>query len=362
MFFGLGIYYAALSVVRRRMADGMYALFILGNLLFNGCDLLLFSDLFGLHWIYLASAPILLSNGAYIAFVMALLEIRRDTHPLLYRGGLAVLSLLGLFVLLAALWPNWSLELARYGVGAFLCYGLSAGIVRALQGNIPARLYLVAIAVFFVLGSAAITLTQLAGIYTLYIEHVGLLAVAVEVILLALVLAYQFGQVHREREHALQHLEHSKRLARTDALTGLANRYALDIDLGGLSETGSLTFIDLDNLKYYNDHFGHERGDELLRSFAQHLAVELDEGARLYRVGGDEFAIISADGDVAWIERAVENTVAQMQASHFDLAGASAGSAQVRESSSLTELKRIADLRMYDAKRRHKQADLFQEA
>lgn len=68
VFLGLGIYYAALALARRRMAEGMYAAFILGNILFNGSALLVFPQLFGLHWIYLVSFPILFSNCAYIAF------------------------------------------------------------------------------------------------------------------------------------------------------------------------------------------------------------------------------------------------------------------------------------------------------
>src|SRR5690606_14537853 len=85
IFVGLGIYYAALALVRKRAAEGMYALFILGNLLFNGSALLVFSELFGLQWIYLVSVPILFSNFAYIIFVMALLEIRKKSHPRLHR-------------------------------------------------------------------------------------------------------------------------------------------------------------------------------------------------------------------------------------------------------------------------------------
>ncbi len=362
IFLGLGIYYAALSLARKRTAEGMYALFILGNLLFNGAALLVFPDLFGLRWIYLVSVPILLSNCAYIAFVMALLEIRRDNHPALYRAALAIFSVLGLFILAAALWPSWSLELARYGVGLFLVYGLTSGILRARQGSIPARLYLVAIGIFFMLGTAAISLSQLAGIYTLYVEHVGLLAVAVEVILLALVLAYQFGQVHQEREFALKNLERTDRIAKTDALTGLANRFALDLELVGLPKHGSLTYLDLDNLKYYNDHFGHERGDDLLRSFAQKLAALLGSRAKIYRVGGDEFAVACPDGNIEHIEQTIVDAIAHIQTSGFEFAGVSAGSAHVWESTGLAELKRIADLRMYDTKRKRKQSGSFRGA
>jgi diguanylate cyclase (GGDEF)-like protein len=334
----------------------MYALFILGNILFFSAALLVLPEFLGVHQIYLASVPILLSNCAYIAFVMALLEIRRDRNPALYRAGAVVLAGLGIFIAVAALQPHWSLELARYGVGLFLAYGLTAGVMRARQGNISARLYLVAIAAFFVLGAVAISQTQLVGVYTVYIEHVGLFAVSVEVILLALVLSYQFAQLHREKEHVEKRLAHSNRLAYTDALTGLPNRFALDIELDRLPPNGSLTFIDVDHLKYYNDQFGHARGDELLRLFSQRLAGLLGNRAKLYRIGGDEFAIACDSGDLEWIDRMLADTVAIVRAAGFEFAGASAGSAHTHECSSMAELKHTADVRMYEHKRNRKLA------
>ena len=131
----LGVYYAALAAARRRLAEGMYALFILGNLLFFGTAQLVFPQLFGVDAIYLVSAPILFSNAAYIVFVMALLDVRRQNHPQLFRWGIAALGVLAGFAVIAAIAPAWSLELARYGVGVFLTYGLIAGSVRTSQGD-----------------------------------------------------------------------------------------------------------------------------------------------------------------------------------------------------------------------------------
>lgn len=358
IFLGLGIYYSALAIVRRRRAEGMYALFILGNFLFNGSALLVFPELLDMHWIYLVSLPILFSNIAYVLFVMALLEIDKASQPMLHKAGRAILAVLGVFLVLALVQPHWSLELDRYGVGLFLTYGLTAGIVRARQGSISARLYLVAIAVFFTLGAVAITQVQLSGIYTLYIEHVGLLAVAVEVILLALVLSYQFAQLHREKEQALERMELSNRIAHTDALTGLANRYALDIELERMPPGATLTFLDLDGLKYYNDQFGHARGDDLLRSFASHLDRFVGDQGRLFRIGGDEFAITMPGSDLKKIETLLWDTMACLHTAGFDLAGVSAGTAFVHEAQNRSELKHLADTRMYENKRKRKQAEL----
>ncbi len=349
VFLGLGFYYAALAMVRRRMAERMYALFILGNLLWNGMCLLVLPDLFGMRWIYLASFPILFSNVAYIVFVLALLEIKPASHPRLHRTGVTLLVLFGVFIALALLRPNWSLELDRYGVGLFMTYGLVAGIVRAREGNRSARLYLVAIGAFFMLGVAAISLARMDA-YTIYIEHIGLLAVTVEVFLLALVLSYQFALLHHEKESALDDAKRSAAMAHTDALTGLPNRFRLVAEIEKLPAAGSLTIIDLDNLKFYNDTYGHARGDELLCRFASHLQQRLGSQAVLHRMGGDEFAITCDSGDLDWIDGMLQQAVEALRAEDFGFAGISAGSAHVSEAPGKQNLQQLADSRMYQKK------------
>jgi hypothetical protein len=195
VFVGLGAYYGALAVVHRRVADLMYTLFILGNLLYNGSALLVYPDVFGMHWFYLVSVPILFSNAAYVAFVMALLELNQGSNPYLFRAGFMLLGVFAMFGLGALLYPNWSLEFDRYGVALFATYGVVAATVRAREGHPTARYYLVAVAALFVLGMVAISVTALHA-YTIYVEHVGLIAVAFEVILLALVLTRQLAERH----------------------------------------------------------------------------------------------------------------------------------------------------------------------
>ena len=353
LFVGLMLYYMAIALVRKRMSEAMYALFILGNLLFNGTALLVFPELLGMHWIYLVSVPILFSNCAYVVFVMALLEIRRETHPRLWKTGVSLLVLLGAWAVLALAKPNWSLEIARYGVGVFLTYGLVSGLVRAREGSVSGRYYLCAIAAFFVLGILTITANSGDGA-ALFIEHMGLVSVSVEIVLLAMVLSYQFGLLYREKQHALERMEQSTRVARTDALTGLPNRLALDLALADLPQYGSLTFIDLDGLKFYNDQFGHARGDDLLRSFAYHLCKQLGAQAQAHRLGGDEFAITCRHGAEDWVVTALEQAVTDMCANGFEFAGASYGSVFLHEDPSLEEIQRMADRRMYDNKRHRK--------
>ncbi|MEM0706519.1 diguanylate cyclase [Enterobacter quasihormaechei] len=86
---------------------------------------------------------------------------------------------------------------------------------------------------------------------------------------------------------------------RTDSLTGLLNRHAFDDDINKLislnTDRLTLALIDLDNFKTINDTFGHHIGDDVLKAFASAARSGLDEAAaRLYRYGGEEFAVIFA--------------------------------------------------------------------
>ncbi|HAR35909.1 MAG TPA: GGDEF domain-containing protein, partial [Acidobacteria bacterium] len=81
-------------------------------------------------------------------------------------------------------------------------------------------------------------------------------------------------------------------------LTGLPNRRMLEVVLPrlieetGLGKTSALFFIDLDNFKLVNDHFGHHVGDSLLVELGRIIQKQLRSSDKLIRLGGDEFAIL----------------------------------------------------------------------
>lgn len=350
----LGVYYAILAYVRRRTTETMYTIFIWMNVVFNGTSLLITPDLFNIHWFYLAGAPILLSNFAYLLFAKHLLQIKATTHPKL--NTLAKLFLIGMTILLmvAIFNKHLILECARYGVGLMMLYGLIAALVRAFEGYKIAYFYLIAIAAFFIIGSFAISSKDLEGIYTIYIEHIGLLAVTVEVLLIGLVLGYQFAEIYREKENNLSLIKHSLQIAHHDALTGLPNRYALDLTLEKLPSSGMITLLDIDNLKTYNDTYGHHKGDEMLQMFATVLSSKLDTLGVLHRMGGDEFAITSESVTYAEkINLVIAETISYMQQNGFEKAGVSHGSAYMIETMNVNDLRMLADQRMYQHKRRN---------
>jgi len=87
--------------------------------------------------------------------------------------------------------------------------------------------------------------------------------------------------------------------ALTDELTGLYNRRHCETTLTAALEDGrrhgeptSIAYFDLDAFKSINDSFGHDRGDEALRAFAEVLRSHTRAGDTVCRTGGEEFTVV----------------------------------------------------------------------
>ncbi|MBF4695711.1 putative bifunctional diguanylate cyclase/phosphodiesterase [Fusibacter ferrireducens] len=87
-----------------------------------------------------------------------------------------------------------------------------------------------------------------------------------------------------------------------DCLTHLPNRHTLKLDIQKLlmrsSQTvikGALFFIDFDNFKHINDHYGHTFGDEMLVNISERLSTSVIDCGKVYRFGGDEFIVLTED-------------------------------------------------------------------
>jgi diguanylate cyclase (GGDEF)-like protein len=100
----------------------------------------------------------------------------------------------------------------------------------------------------------------------------------------------------RRRERLVQQF---RALADTDGLTGLSNRRHWESVLarelavqGRRAAPVSLVMIDLDHFKAFNDRFGHQSGDDLLRALAELLSDDLHPPALAARYGGEEFSLL----------------------------------------------------------------------
>lgn len=89
----------------------------------------------------------------------------------------------------------------------------------------------------------------------------------------------------------------SHQLAYRDDLTGLYSRRALNTMAPSLNSHYSVAMVDIDHFKKFNDNFGHDIGDQVLRLVACKLN-KVKGGGKVYRYGGEEFTIVFPNKDV----------------------------------------------------------------
>ena len=142
-------------------------------------------------------------------------------------------------------------------------------------------------------------------------------------------------------------------LARTDALTGAANRRALEEAMvqeiaAAERSRAPLTIImlDLDHFKVYNDTHGHQAGDRLLHVLVNVWRMELRPGDTLARYGGEEFVVVLPGCEVATALRIAD----RLRAAVPDDQTTSAGVAGWDGQESMGELIGRADAALYQAK------------
>lgn len=169
-------------------------------------------------------------------------------------------------------------------------------------------------------------------------------------LLLAAVLAYMLRKALVANAALLREVNQA---ARTDPLTGLLNRRALEQRLefefkrASRDQTAlALVMIDLDYFKNYNDTHGHAQGDFLLRSCAEQWRAAVRASDLVARMGGEEFAIVMNRCDAA---QALVKTAALRQSMPWDTSF-SAGIAVWREAESFVDWYKRADAALYLAK------------
>jgi diguanylate cyclase len=111
------------------------------------------------------------------------------------------------------------------------------------------------------------------------------------------------------------HLEQVRREAMTDALTALANRKALDDGLArqcaeadASAEPLTLAIVDIDHFKRFNDTWGHQTGDQVIRYVASVIARLGDPPRLSARFGGEEFAVLFPRERIEAVARELDET------------------------------------------------------
>ena len=94
-------------------------------------------------------------------------------------------------------------------------------------------------------------------------------------------------------------------LAYVDELTQLPGRRALFNDMRKLGRRSAVTMLDVDHFKKFNDTYGHDVGDQVLKLIAAQLQKE--PGCKAYRYGGEEFTLLFSHDDKAHIHHHLES-------------------------------------------------------
>lgn len=153
-------------------------------------------------------------------------------------------------------------------------------------------------------------------------------------------------------------------MAYHDLLTGMYNRTYCENRMDDISkyEAYAILFFDVDRLKYANDHYGHEKGDLLIKVTAK-LLLNAVKGLDAFagRWGGDEFIIIVEDvNQVSLITRRIEAGEKAINAGGFlpFTFSVSYGTALhiAGENEKVSDVRMLADQRMYESKRARKVA------
>ncbi len=163
---------------------------------------------------------------------------------------------------------------------------------------------------------------------------------------------------------AMDHLtEAHKKDVLTDSLTGVANRRAYEFELARRiadwnrnAKDLSLVLLDIDYFKKFNDRYGHQAGDAVLRAVADELANTVREADLIARYGGEEFAVVLSETNIELAKEVAERIRALIESSRFPFNGlilrltVSVGIAQIREGEDATAFVQRADAALYSSK------------
>ncbi len=176
-------------------------------------------------------------------------------------------------------------------------------------------------------------------------------------------LQQQLDEASHRLDDQQRELETRAAEARTDALTGLANRRAFDDALelarkrfAEQDEPVCVMMLDVDHFKKFNDTHGHQAGDETLREVARLVKEAIGDEGLATRYGGEEFAVIFPEShaqQILWIAEHARTTIADQQFSFegVDLrVTVSVGLAELRSDETIQDVVRRADEALYTSK------------
>jgi len=170
----------------------------------------------------------------------------------------------------------------------------------------------------------------------------------------------RYDEIFEIKERLLQEANYK---STHDLLTNLYNRSYFETKVKALirrKEPFALAFMDLDNFKFVNDTYGHKVGDEVLIQVSEILRKNLKGGDIIARFGGDEFVVAIRDCSKEDAFRLFKEIIEEIRKvlNVYNIT-ASVGIAYYPEIKNYNDLLKVADERMYEAKRRGKNSIVY---
>ena len=160
-----------------------------------------------------------------------------------------------------------------------------------------------------------------------------------------------------------------KKLCETDSLTQVGNRRKFEKNLKSIisynkryKRQSALIFLDINKIKYINDNFGHDTGDQAIIFTAQTLSQYIRDTDSLYRFGGDEFIIILHNVSRDMAEQKMLDIQIDFNSKKFEYQDyintltISAGLEMIEGNTCPTKLINSADRKMYEEKRSYERS------
>lgn len=184
---------------------------------------------------------------------------------------------------------------------------------------------------------------------------VAILVVGIYLVLASCCMMHLFSKVMKEK------FEKEKLLytSNTDELTRCLNRHAYETDINKLDLKKEWIYIslDLNSLKRINDTYGHAAGDEMICAAAACMTASFGEFGKVYRIGGDEFAVIvtKKPDEFDSMKNEFDSSVAKWRGKNVDSMTISYGCVGSLEEDweNIYDIAKEADRRMYESKARY---------
>ena len=316
-------------------------------------------EFFGYRNISLHYVPFFLLPVLNTLFYLEFLKLEQH-NPLLAKLSRLNLVLALLLLPSCFLAVGYAHSLATVVITFWLALALISGILSWRRGYRPARYFVFAFVALIIPG--ALILPANIGLTSELVDNAELLTLlggTLDALLLAFALADKIKLLAEQKDRYLNNLNDALKLANTDGLTGLGNRYAFDTFLDNCFQFSArsddddqqiIFLIDLDGLKTINDTHGHIAGDELLRLFSDGLRAHCGDDSLTYRLGGDEFGILSTKRQEPELHDAIKRIEGTLIEAGFKESGVSYGVAYASECNLPSHLFNISDRRMYQHK------------